>query len=224
VTQISDLCGFLSAWHASVGSDLPHKDEVNIQAHNGINRMSDNFMARDTHVVSGLSGRSANPFQYILSSRQSIVNDAPLPDKVKLGLFKNVRPNIVQSIRAFRVLDLAREAERLGQHFLYACCSEAQTKAEVLSTITASFLLPKQESKNYDALYDSLTDLIRKAGPQPGFVIVLEGLPATQKFDKEARETLLDIFREAAEFWAKSEVDFRVFFSFALSSAAPAYS
>lgn len=187
--------------------------------------MSDNFTAHDTHVVSGLSGRSANHFQYILSSRQSIVCSEPLSDKATLCLFKNVRPNIVQSIRAFRVLDLAQEAAQLGQHFLYASCSEVQTKAELLSTITASFLLPKPESKNYDALYDNLTELIRKAGPQPGFVIVLEGLPATQKFDKEARETLLDVFREAAEFWAKCDVDFRVFFSFALSSSAtPAYS
>jgi hypothetical protein len=43
----------------------------------------------------------------------------------------------------------------------------------------------------------------------------LEGLPAVPKFDKEARETLLDVFREAAEFWAERKVNFRVFYSFA---------
>lgn len=186
--------------------------------------MSDNFMAHGTPAVSVLSRRDANPFQYILSSSKGVACSEPLSDKVNMSLFKNVRPNIVQSIRAFRVLELAREAGQLGQHFLYAFCADAQTKAEVLSTITTSFLLPRQEGKNYDALYDNLTELIYKAGPQPGFVIVLEGLPATQKFDKEARETLLDVFREATEFWAKCGVDFRVFFSFALSSAAPAYS
>jgi hypothetical protein len=31
---------------------------------------------------------------------------------------------------------------------------------------------------------------------------VLEQLPNTQKFDKEARETLLDVFRDAADYWA----------------------
>jgi hypothetical protein len=36
-----------------------------------------------------------------------------------------------------------------------------------------------------------------------------------QKFDKEGRETLLDVFREASEFWAERKVAFRVFYSFA---------
>ena len=64
-------------------------------------------------------------------------------------------------------------------------------------------------------LADCLTDLIYKAGPQPGFVIVLEGLPIAQKFDKEGREVLLDVFRDAAEFWGERKVQFRVFYSFA---------
>ncbi len=33
---------------------------------------------------------------------------------------RNVRPNIVQSIRAFRVQDLQEAATALGHHFLYA--------------------------------------------------------------------------------------------------------
>src|SRR5260364_138634 len=76
------------------------------------------------------------------------------------------------------------------------------------------FLLPQSAGKNYESLYKSLTELIDKAGPQPGFVIVLEALPATPKFDKEARESLLDVFRDAAEFWADRQVQFRAFFSF----------
>jgi RNAse (barnase) inhibitor barstar len=132
-----------------------------------------------------------------------------------MSLFATVRPNIVQSIRAFRVQDLADEASRLGQHFLFAYCGSANSKQEVLETIATSFLLPKHFGKNYDALYDCLTDLVHKAGPQPGFVIVLEALPIAQKFDKEGRETLLDVFREAAEFWAERKVAFRVFYSFA---------
>jgi hypothetical protein len=57
--------------------------------------------------------------------------------------------------------------------------------------------------------------MIAEAGTQPGFVIVLEGLPVVTKFDKEARETLLDVFRDAAEFWGERKVAFRVFYSFA---------
>ena len=132
-----------------------------------------------------------------------------------MSLFKTVRPNIVQSIRAFRVPELAAEAERLGQHFLYANCSQAQSKAEVLETIATSFLFPKHFGKNYDALHDCLTDLVHHAGPQPGFVVVLEGLPVVTKFDKDGRETLLDVFRDAAEFWAERRISFRVFYSFA---------
>ena len=85
----------------------------------------------------------------------------------------------------------------------------------MLETIATSFLFPKHFGKNYDALYDCLTDLVHKAGSQPGFVIVLEALPIAQKFDKEGRETLLDVFREASEFWAERRVAFRVFYSFA---------
>ena len=65
-----------------------------------------------------------------------------------------------------------------------------------------------------DNLLDSLTTLIDRSGPQPGFVIVLEGLPCTHKFDKEARETLLDVFRDAVEFWADRRVSCRIFYSF----------
>lgn len=132
-----------------------------------------------------------------------------------MSLFKTVRPNLVQSIRAFRVQDLADEAHRLGQHFLYAYCGNCQTKQEILETIATSFLFPKHLGKNFDALSDCLTDLVCQAGEQPGFVIVLDALPIAQKFDKEARETLLDVFRDAAEFWAERKVAFRVFYSFA---------
>jgi RNAse (barnase) inhibitor barstar len=131
-----------------------------------------------------------------------------------MSLFKTVPPNVVQSIRAFRVTDLQQEAARLGQHFLYAYCAEATTKQQVLACIANAFHFPRHFGKNFDALEDCLTDLAYKAGPQPGFLIVIEQLPNTPKFDKEARETLLDVFRDAADFWADKKVAFRVFYSF----------
>jgi RNAse (barnase) inhibitor barstar len=132
----------------------------------------------------------------------------------EMSLFKTVPPNVVQSIRAFRVTDLQEEAARLGQHFLYAYCAEAMTKQQVLAIIASAFHFPRHFGKNFDALGDCLTDLTSKAGTQPGFVVVLEQLPNTQKFDKEARETLLDVFRDASDFWADKKVAFRVFYSF----------
>jgi RNAse (barnase) inhibitor barstar len=129
-------------------------------------------------------------------------------------LLKGVRSNIVQSIRAFHAHDLQNEAVQLGQHFLYANLAGAQTKQEVLDAIAQQFTFPAHFGKNFDALYDSVTDPLHKSGPQPGFIVVLEQIPANAKFDKEAREQLLDIFRDAADYWADRKIPFRCFYSF----------
>lgn len=125
-----------------------------------------------------------------------------------------VRANIVQSIRAFRVQDLQDAAATLGNHFLYANLAHAQSKQDVLDLIAQQFTFPAHFGKNFDALYDCMTDPLHKSGPQPGFVVVLEQIPATAKFDKEVREQLLDIFRDAADYWADRKIAFRCFYSF----------
>ncbi len=127
---------------------------------------------------------------------------------------RNVRNNIVQSIRAFRVQDLQEAAQGLGHHFLYANLANAQSKQDVLDLIGQQFILPVQSGKNFDALYDSMTDPVHKSGPQPGFIAVLEHIPANAKFDKEAREQLLDIFRDTADYWGDRKIPFRCFYSF----------
>ncbi len=129
-------------------------------------------------------------------------------------LLQTVRPNIVQSIRAYRVDDLMEAARQADQHFLYANLTTAQSKQEVLEAIADAFLFPTHFGKNLDALYDCMTDLVQKAGTQPGFVVVLEQLPDNPRFDREAREQLLDVFRDAADFWAERKVPFRCFYSF----------
>ena len=127
---------------------------------------------------------------------------------------RTVRPNIVQSIRAFRVQDLQEAATELGHHFLYANLASAQSKQDVLDMIAAQYTFPSHFGKNFDALYDCMTDLVHKSGQQPGFIVVLEHIPANAKFDKEAREQLLDIFRDAADYWADRKIPFRCFYSF----------
>jgi RNAse (barnase) inhibitor barstar len=129
-------------------------------------------------------------------------------------LLQTVRPNIVQSIRAFRVDDLSQAAQELGQHFLYANLAQAQSKQDVLEAIADAFMFPPHFGKNLDALHDCMTDQVHKAGPQPGFVVVLEQLPDNARFDREAREQLLDVFRDTADFWADRKVAFRCFYSF----------
>lgn len=133
---------------------------------------------------------------------------------------RQVRPNIVQSIRAHRVEDLQAAAEQLGHHFLYANLAQAQSKQEVLDLIASQYTFPAHFGKNFDALYDCLTDTVHKSGPQTGFIVVLEHIPAHAKFDKEAREQLLDIFRDAADYWADRKIAFRCFYSFSVARAA----
>ena len=127
---------------------------------------------------------------------------------------RNVRSNIVQSIRAFHACDLQQAAVQLGHHFLYADLSEAQSKQEALESIARQFMFPAHFGKNFDALYDCLTDPLHKCGPQPGFVVVLEHIPSTARLDKEMREQLLDVFRDAADYWGDRKIPFRCFYSF----------
>lgn len=129
---------------------------------------------------------------------------------------QTIRSNIVQSIRAYRVEDLMAAAQAAGQHFLYANVASAQSKQDVLDGIAQAFTFPAHFGKNLDALYDCMTDIVHKAGAQPGFVVVLEQLPDNPRFDREAREQLLDVFRDAADFWAERKIAFRCFYSFAV--------
>ena len=135
---------------------------------------------------------------------------------------RNVRTNIVQSIRANTVKDLQAAAETLGHHFLYTNLSAALTKQDVLDLIANQYTLPATFGKNFDALYDCLTDVVHKSGAQKGFVAVLEHIPTSPKFDKEAREQLLDIFRDIADFWNDKKVPFRCFYSFSVARAPKA--
>jgi RNAse (barnase) inhibitor barstar len=140
--------------------------------------------------------------------------DMPLRRETTENALKGVRTNIVQSIRAFRVPELQDAARSLGHHFLYANLATAQSKQDVLDLLAQQFILPAHFGKNFDALYDCMTDPVHKSGPQPGFIVVLEQIPANAKFDKEAREQLLDIFRDTADYWAERKIPFKCFYSF----------
>lgn len=133
---------------------------------------------------------------------------------------KRVKANIVQSIRAHGVEELQSAATQLGHHFLYTSLGTTQTKQDVLDAIAADFTFPAHFGKNFDALYDCLTDPLYKAGQQVGFILVLEHIPVTSKFDKETREQLLDIFRDAADYWHDRKIPFRCFYSFAVARTA----
>jgi RNAse (barnase) inhibitor barstar len=133
---------------------------------------------------------------------------------------KRVKANIVQSIRAHSVEELQAAAQQLGHHFLYANLGTTQTKQDILDAIALQFTFPAHFGKNFDALYDCLTDPLYKAGQQAGFILILEHIPVTSKFDKETREQLIDIFRDAADYWHDRKIPFRCFYSFAVARSA----
>jgi RNAse (barnase) inhibitor barstar len=146
--------------------------------------------------------------------QQSLDSFSLSPRRIATMELQTIRPNLVQAIRAYRVDDLMRAAQSASQHFLYANLSSAQSKQEVLDGIAEAFMFPPHFGKNLDALYDCMTDIVQKAGQQPGFVVVLEQLPDNARFDREAREQLLEVFRDAAEYWGERRIPFRCFYSF----------
>jgi RNAse (barnase) inhibitor barstar len=140
-----------------------------------------------------------------------MVMDSPL---------RSLRNNLVQSIRAFTVPSLQSAALELGHHFLYANLGAAQGKQDILDLLTEQYRLPAHANKSLDTLYDCMTDLVHKSGPQTGFVVVVEHIPTNNKFDKESREQLIDIFRDTADYWSDRKVPFRCFYSFAVARAS----
>ena len=133
--------------------------------------------------------------------------------------FRTMKSNLVQSIRAHSVADLQIAATDAGHRFVYASLAKAQQKQDILDSLGEQFKLSGHYGKNFDALYDCMTDTIYKSGGQTGFVVVLEHIPCNAKFDKEAREQLLDIFRDVAEYWSDRKIAFRCFYSYSVARA-----
>ena len=130
-----------------------------------------------------------------------------------MGTLSNIPPHAVLPLEAYDRDALARAGERADQRLLRVDCSGATDKRAVLAAIAKAFALPKHFGHNLDALYDCITDLQpAPEADQPGFVIILENLPAQGKagFD---RDVLLDVFRDAADFFFDRGMAFRVFYS-----------
>jgi RNAse (barnase) inhibitor barstar len=134
----------------------------------------------------------------------------------------HIRRNIVQSIRAHRVSELEKSAADLGHYFFHADLANTQSREEVVAGILRQFKFPEHSGHNYDAIYDCLTAPVYKSAPQPGFVVVLEKIPTNPLFDKDARESLLDLFREASDYWGDRKIPFRCFYSFSVARAVGA--
>jgi RNAse (barnase) inhibitor barstar len=131
-----------------------------------------------------------------------------------MSALSNMPLQAVLPLSAYDLDDLKRSAERSDQTWLYADCSTAKDKKAVLTTIAKGFSLPKHFGMNLDGLYDCLTDL--QANPDadsPGIVVVLESIPESPLFNSEERDGLLDVFRDASDFFSERKIAFRIFYS-----------
>jgi RNAse (barnase) inhibitor barstar len=127
---------------------------------------------------------------------------------------ESLPPNAVERLADRRPATLRRQAHEAGQRFLHADCSGARDKAGVMAALARGFALPSHFGANLDALYDSLTDLEPEPGARaPGLVLVVERLPGPPGFDADARDALLDVFRDAADAFGERGVAFRTFWS-----------
>jgi hypothetical protein len=130
-----------------------------------------------------------------------------------MSAFTNIPPQAVLPLGAYDLAELRRCAERADQRLLHANLAAAKDKAGVMDELARAFSLPKHFGRNLDALYDCVTDM--KPPPQadqPGFVVILEDLPGALAGDFD-RDALLDVFRDAADFFFDRDTAFRVFYS-----------
>ena len=119
-----------------------------------------------------------------------------------------------QTVRRLGARDvdaLQRWAAQAGHPFVRVECSDCVDKVSVLKAIGRAFGFPDWYGANLDALYDCLTDLTERA--MPGWIVVLERLPAEPRFGADDRSALLDVFRDAAEDFAGRGIGLRVFYS-----------
>ena len=128
----------------------------------------------------------------------------------------NIPQQAVLPLGAYDREQLERDARRADQRLLMADFDGAGDKSAVLDRIARRFALPEHFGRNLDALYDCITDLEPVDDTeQPGFVVILQDLPDTASFDAEQRGALLDVFRDAADYFFDHNIAFRVFYSVA---------
>jgi RNAse (barnase) inhibitor barstar len=131
-----------------------------------------------------------------------------------MSAFSNIPPQAVLPLGAYDLDELRKSARRADQRLLHVDLAGAHGKVEVLDRIAAAFELPKHFGRNLDALYDCVTDLRPlPEADHPGFVVILENLPGGNAQVGQARDALLDVFRDAADFFFDRETAFRVFYS-----------
>jgi RNAse (barnase) inhibitor barstar len=131
-----------------------------------------------------------------------------------MSALSNIPKHAVLPLGQWRMPDLRKAAAQADQRLLEADVHGVAAKADILNQLAHSFLLPKHFGNNLDALYDCITDMQPlDDSSHPGFIVVLENLPGPKHSD--VREAILDVFREAGDFFFDRNIAFRVFYSVA---------
>jgi len=126
----------------------------------------------------------------------------------------NIPPCAVLPLQSYDRDALRSAARRAEQRVLHADCRAATDPDSVLGHIVDGFALPSHPQAGFDALYQHVTGLQpMDDADTPGFVVFLENLPETADFDRVARDRLLDVFRDAADYFFDRQTAFRVFYS-----------
>lgn len=130
-----------------------------------------------------------------------------------MSSLSNIPPHAVLPLRSYDRDALCAAAARAEQRVLQVDCRATTDPASVLGRIAGAFRLASPAS-GFDALYERVTALQPVPdADQPGFIVFLENLPETESFDRAARDRLLDVFRDAGDYFFDRETAFRVFYS-----------
>lgn len=118
--------------------------------------------------------------------------------------------HVVAARSALDIDELRRWADAAGHRFVVADFSACVDRKAVLKELGRAFAFPDWYGANLDALYDCLTDLAEPGAS--GFIIVLDHLPRTARFDNDQRARLLEVFRDALEPFSEVGVPLRVYY------------
>lgn len=102
---------------------------------------------------------------------------------------------------------LRQFAAQQASHYVEVKLADCADKEAVMATLARALAFPDWFGGNLDALYDALTDL----PGQDAWLIVLEGM-LVNSLDRDTRDSILDVFRDAADDFSDRGIGFRVFY------------
>lgn len=137
-----------------------------------------------------------------------------------MSAFSNIPPHAVLPLGTYALDELRKAARHADQTLLEVDLAGAVDRDGVFKRLAGALALPRHFGHNLDALYDCVTDLrCDDSADRPGFVVVLANIPETPAFDARARDALLDVFRDASDYFDDRKTAFRVFYSVARQPA-----